>query len=135
MNYTQVTVPKEVVPHPRIYGNQFQTSYTPVNITKIINKFFTLLSIQDPDRTKATSDRKAAAKKKRDAKRKKHQQRSKLDPRLKKMEWFVIEKGSDIVDESCQKFDLVYSRGGIGGDNGTDDEERLVSLKEKAQWM
>ena len=51
------------------------------------------------------------------------------------MEWFVIEKGSDIVDESCQKFDLVYSRGGIGGDNGTDDEERLVSLKEKAQWM
>ena len=52
------------------------------------------------------------------------------------MGWFVAkEKGNYIDDESPPEFDLVYSQGGIGGDMGTEDEERLVSLEEKAQWM
>ena len=52
------------------------------------------------------------------------------------MGWFVAkEKGNDIVDENPLEFDLVYSQGGSGGDMGTEDAERLVSLEEKAQWM
>ena len=52
------------------------------------------------------------------------------------MGWFVAkEKGNDIVDENPLEFDLVYSQGGSGGDMGTEDAERLVSLEEKAQLM
>ena len=43
--------------------------------------------------------------------------------------------GVDIVHKSAPKFDLAYSRGGIGSNQGIDEEEMLVCLEEKAQLM
>ena len=90
--------------------------------------------MQDPNRTKAKKDRHAAAKRKENARQKKQQMNSKMYPR-QKIEWFDIKKENHMVYESSPKFNLTYSRGGIGGNKVTDDAERLVSLEETAQLM